>query len=102
MATEFLSYLGVALYTVNVDTALAVPIVYFMSFIVCVLLREFTHGILKYSLATFFIASFSFVTYVMMLDYAPWDIILVLIIIFGGFTGLWSWLGDIIKDVKKI
>lgn len=96
------SYFAAVLYTVNMDIAIALPIVYFVSFIVCVLLREFTHGIIRYALAILFAVSFIFVIVEMMLDYQPWDIILAITVLFGCTSGLWRWIRDVFKDIKKV
>ena len=90
------------LYQVNLDTALAIPIVYFITLLGCVLLREFTHGFLKYLLAVLFVVSFSCLWYTMELDYSPWQYVLVGVILFGAISGLWNWIRDISKDVEKL
>jgi hypothetical protein len=99
---DLVMHLSTVLYTVNIEPALAIPVVYFIALLVCVLLREFTHGPLRYILALLFVGSFSALWFIMMSDYSPWQIVLVLVIIAGGISGLWNWIRDIFSDVKKL
>lgn len=104
MILSYLTHLADSgtLYAVNLDAALTIPIVYVVPLLICVLLREFTHGWLRYILAILFTISFAVLWYVLMLDYSPWQVILPVIAIIGGISGLWNWIRDVFKDVEKL
>ena len=93
---------SVVFYRVGIDPTLFIPVILFTSFIICVLLRESTNGILKYILASIFIISFGVLLYFMELDYSPYNYIMPAVAIFGGSIGISKLVGSFYRDVRKI
>jgi len=102
MIGTFIHFSETVLYAVNADNALLIPAAYFTALLVCILLREFVQGWLKWVLALLFLASFGTFWYIFLLDYSPWSYILPAIVLFGCISGLWNWIRDIAKDVKEL
>lgn len=97
-----MNYFAVAYYVVNLDPSLSIPIIYFSSLIIAVLLREFVQGWLRYALAILFLSTFAALWYELMKDYSPWQYIDPAVALVGGLSGLWNWLRRAVKDIEKL
>lgn len=91
-----------ALYTFKLDIIYAIPLVYFISLMVGVLLREFTRGALRYSLAVLFVISHSVLWIALMLDNNPWQFVLPVIVVFGVLSGLSKTLRAVLRDLQRL
>lgn len=88
-------------YVVDVETELLMIAAYTVSLIVCIAIREFTHGMVRYLLALLFTVSFSVFGYVLISEYSPAKYILLVAIIAGVISGLWVRVGKIIGSITK-
>ena len=93
---------SVPLYTVNIDVALLIPLAYIISLSISILLREFTHGWIRYVLAALFLGSFAALWFILELDSPPFNFVMAITVLFGGVSGLSTWLREIFKEIKKI
>lgn len=93
---------NISLYSVNLDVVYAIPIVYIVSLFVCMLIREFLTGMVKIVIASIFLLSFSILWYTLMLDNAPWQYVLPVVILMGGASGLSRAIRAVLKDLKKL
>jgi hypothetical protein len=93
---------AIDLYRVNIDMPFIVSIAYIIPLLICVLLREFVHGWLRYLLAAAFTASFGALWYLLQVDNSPWQFIIPALITFGAAAGLWGWLHRILDSLKKL
>ncbi len=90
------------LYNVNFDLAVAIPLIAFVALFICIMIKEFSQGLLRYSLAFIFIASFSALWFILELDNPPFNYVLVVVIIVSGLAGLWSWIRELFNELRKI
>lgn len=74
--------------------------VYFIAGAVALLLREFTHGWVKYTLAALFAASLATLCYVALLEEPPMNYIAVGIALFGVTSGLWHWVRIVVRELR--
>lgn len=93
---------AVKLYDFSLDIIYAIPLVYFLALFVCVLLREFVNGPLRYVLAGLFMLSYAFLWVTLMLDKNPWQFILPIVVVFGCVSGLSRGVRAVLKDLKKL
>ncbi|MHB1865249.1 MAG: hypothetical protein ACYCPS_03770 [Candidatus Saccharimonadales bacterium] len=98
---HFLAVNRASFYSVNFDAPLAIAICYFISTFISLMISEFVKGILKYLLALSFTLSFAFLIYILYLGSPVYRYVITAVILFGGITGLFRWLKEIIADIKK-
>lgn len=88
-------------YVVDVETELLMVAAYTIGLIVCIAIREFTHGLTRYLLALLFTVSFSVFGFVLMSEYSPAKYLVLIAIIAGVISGLWVRIGKIIGSITK-
>lgn len=91
------------LYRVPVDVQFIIPIAYFVSLVVCSVVRSAIRSTwLRYLLSLMFIASFAAMWFIMLVDDDLWRIVIPVIVFFGGAAGLWGWFRALLKAFKNL
>lgn len=88
-------------FPVEVDITLILGAAYTITLITCIIIREFTHGIIRYLLATVFMLSFCVLGYVLLAEYPVYKYLVPLAIVAGVVSGLWVRVGKIFGSIKQ-
>lgn len=98
---ELFSESSKVFYIVNIEAELLLIPAYTLSLVAGIVLREFTHGIVRHTMTALFVISYSVFCFVLTSEYSPTNFMLVAAVIAGMVSGLWVKAGRIIGSITK-